>query len=193
MSLNILGGTYKGYTLRVPPGDFIRPTSVMLRRKIFDSHQDMSDFTFIDLCAGSGAMGLEALSRGALGIVLVEKHPKVYKLILENCKKFASENIRIVNQGAMEWLKYFKASYQGLADIQKRQTVLFLDPPYENHEVYEQIINLIEESDWFCGELWLESDEKKGLGQEKLPLFRGKLQKAYVQGSNYVAIITYEK
>lgn len=193
MSLNILGGTYKGFTLQVPLGDFIRPTSVMLRRKIFDSHQDMSNYTFIDLCAGSGAMGLEALSRGALHIVLVEKHPKVFKFTVENCKKFETENIQTVNKSAIEWLKYFKASYQTLNGNEQRQTVLFLDPPYENHDVYEQVIKALEEGDWFCGELWLESDEKKGISQKKLPISRGKLQKAYVQGSNYVAIITYEK
>lgn len=193
MSLNILGGTYKGITLQVPPGDFIRPTSVMLRRKIFDSHQDMSERTFVDLCAGSGAMGLEALSRGAENIILVEKHPKVFKYTVENSKRFENSAIQAVNKKALEWLKYFKQSYLSFDPEKQAQTVLFLDPPYEDHEVYQQIIGFLEEEEWYCGELWVESDEQKGIAQKKLPLIRGKLLKAYVQGSNYVAIINYQK
>lgn len=193
MSLNILGGTYKGLTLQVPSGDLIRPTSVMLRRKIFDSHQDMSGCTFIDLCAGSGAMGLESLSRGAESVILVEKNPKVFKYTMENSLRFANQSIQTVNKKALEWLAHFKQTYQSYDSQRQAETVLFLDPPYEDHQVYLDILRLLEEETWFCGELWLESDEQKGISEKKLPLTRGKLLKTYVQGSNYVAIINYQK
>jgi 16S rRNA (guanine966-N2)-methyltransferase len=59
MALKILQGEAKGLSL-VAPSSGTRPTSVLLRRKVFDAHQDMSDSIFIDCCAGTGAMGLEA-------------------------------------------------------------------------------------------------------------------------------------
>ena len=65
MSVKILGGFARGLNLLVPKGDLIRPTSIMLKRRVFDFFQRMDDKIFIDLCAGSGAVGLEAWSRGA--------------------------------------------------------------------------------------------------------------------------------
>lgn len=72
MAINILGGHAKGHALFVPPTSITRATTVMLRRKFFDAHQDLTNCLFIDLFAGSGAMGLEACSRGAERVILVE-------------------------------------------------------------------------------------------------------------------------
>ena len=57
MSIKILGGFARGQVLAVPKTDSIRPTSVMLRRRIYDFFQDLDGFYFLDICAGSGAMG----------------------------------------------------------------------------------------------------------------------------------------
>ena len=65
MSVKILGGPLKGLDLKVCDSKTLRPTSVMLRRKIFDSHQNLEGFFFVDACAGTGAVGIEAFSRGA--------------------------------------------------------------------------------------------------------------------------------
>jgi hypothetical protein len=74
MSIQILGGLARGRTLDVPTGNLIRPTSVMLRRRLFDARQDMSSFHFYDLCSGSGSVGIEAWSRGAEALFLNEKN-----------------------------------------------------------------------------------------------------------------------
>ena len=69
--MQIIGGLAKGHGLCVPRG--IRPTSTLLKRKLFDSHQTWEAVNFIDLCAGSGSVGLEAWSRGAKSVCLVEQ------------------------------------------------------------------------------------------------------------------------
>ena len=72
MTVKILGGVARGFPLALPRSDLTRPTSVLIKRKLFDWRQDLSGHTFIDLCAGSGAMGFEALSRSADKVVLVD-------------------------------------------------------------------------------------------------------------------------
>ena len=87
MSVKVLGGWAKGFSLKVPQGDQVRPTSVMLKRRVFDSVQNLEGTIFIDGCAGSGAMGIEAWSRGASEVHLLEKSPKVYRNLEENVKR----------------------------------------------------------------------------------------------------------
>ena len=111
MALTILGGLAKGQTLKVPPGDMIRPMSVLLKRKIFDSRQNLEGYRFVDLCAGSGAVGLESWSRGADEVYFTEINKKVAKLTQENLKKiqasYREENptFHFQNRDCLSWLK----------------------------------------------------------------------------------------
>jgi 16S rRNA (guanine966-N2)-methyltransferase len=81
MSIKILGGVAKGFTLVTPSESITRPTSVLLKRRLFDFYQNLNGHYFIDLCAGSGSIGIEAASRGAYPVLLVESNPKAYKVI----------------------------------------------------------------------------------------------------------------
>ena len=91
MSLKILGGKAKGFTISVPPADTIRPMQVMLKRRVFDSYQNLEGVTFVDLCAGSGAVGLEAWSRGADEIYYSEK---VYQVCFQTSGNLKSHTTR---------------------------------------------------------------------------------------------------
>ena len=71
--MEITGGIAKGVTVKVPSGVEVRPTSVRSRRALFDMLGDLSGKRFCDLFAGSGAVGIEAASRGAAHVLLVEK------------------------------------------------------------------------------------------------------------------------
>ena len=84
MSVKILGGVARGFPLALPRSDLTRPTSVMIKRKLFDWRQDLGGYTFIDLCAGSGAMGYEALSRGADKVVLVDSDKYAFMTMKKN-------------------------------------------------------------------------------------------------------------
>lgn len=196
MSLTLLGGVARGFSLEVPSGDHIRPTSVMLRRKIFDAHQDMSQLIFIDLCAGSGAVGLEAWSRGAQEIFLIEPDNKTYRHLSNNIKKITqrfepeARERRIVFQQmkATSWLEQFKLLYQNWDEAKQRNTILFLDPPYEKKQLYEQLASL-ELRQWFRGRLWVESDRQKGLAATHWEIWQEQFVKTYTQGTSYVAVL----
>ncbi|OUR96442.1 hypothetical protein A9Q84_08805 [Halobacteriovorax marinus] len=192
MSIKILGGLAKGQTLLVPKGDLIRPTSVMLRRKIFDARQDMSGYSFFDICAGSGAVGLEALSRGADEVTLVETNSKVFSLTKTNVKTIQNSsadlgNIQLQKGDAIKWLSKFQSTYMAMSEIEKESVIIFIDPPYEQHEIYKSALNILNEIN-FCGEIWIESDEQKGIKKSYLQeLFPDK--KIYSQGTSFILIV----
>tara|TARA_R110000868_G_scaffold351700_2_gene612963 strand:- start:3876 stop:4487 length:612 start_codon:yes stop_codon:yes gene_type:complete len=196
MALTLLGGIARGLALDVPKGDTVRPTSVMLRRKIFDAHQDLSNTTFIDLCAGTGAIGFEAWSRGAESLYLVEADVRAYKQLSLNIKKIntkfseESDERRIFSKQAkaLQWLSQFRQEYERWDFAKQQETILFLDPPYEKKSIYQEIVTFALR-DWFSGRLWIESDRQKGLASEYWQPWESQFVKTYVQGTSYIAIL----
>lgn len=188
MSLKILGGRLRGLSLVSPPENITRPTSTMLRRRIFDSHQDMQGVVFIDLCAGSGSIGFEAYSRGAKEIHFVEKNfqavSSVKKNIL-NAEKLTSDDnaFHLHKSDGLKWLKTFLAQEQ-----ETKNVVIFFDPPYEEKTLYEDIIKTLKNSS-FAGEFWIESCRQKGLAPETIIRWWGEdFSKLYWQGTSYLGI-----
>jgi 16S rRNA (guanine966-N2)-methyltransferase len=83
--VRIIGGSWRGRQISVPAGDGVRPTGDRVREAWFSIVQfDVPQATVIDLCAGSGALGIEALSRGAAHVTFVDASPKVLALIQKN-------------------------------------------------------------------------------------------------------------
>lgn len=187
MSLKILGGVARGFTLATPKTLDTRPTSVLIRRKIFDWRQHLDGHRFIDICAGSGAMGFEALSRGADEIFLVESGRLAVKSMKENKerleKSFAgSGQVNIFAMDALKWL----SQYMSFELAQDEQTILFMDPPYENHQLYLDILELLKSKE-FKGEVWLEADHLVGQNFELLTAYLD-LTKTVEQGDHFVLI-----
>lgn len=196
MSIKILGGIAKGLSLFVPKDHSIRPTSVMLKRKIFDSNQSLEGSTLVDLCAGTGAMALEAWSRGADGVYLVEENPKIYKLLKKNCEflteKFPEErSIRPLEsyQGdALKWLKNFKSLYGSWSEEKQESAIVFVDPPYGDLALYEALLEELA-GEWYSGTIWLEGDNKKGQSEE---FWRQKYSikgKGYTHGDSFLLVL----
>ena len=131
MGVKILGGSMKGKTIEIPSKG-TRPTSVILKRKFFDSLQEGLEFnTFIDLCAGSGGVGLEALSRGAREVTFVDKGKDQVQFIKKNCKrlKVDFEKVQIVQQDSLHWVRK-NAAFLG------NGSWIYFDPPYEMENLY---------------------------------------------------------
>ncbi|MBM3198269.1 MAG: 16S rRNA (guanine(966)-N(2))-methyltransferase RsmD [Chlamydiae bacterium] len=85
MSLHVLAGIYKGRPLKTPKGPLARPTTALLRKAVFDICQSkIENARFLDLFACSGAMGIEALSRGASHATFVEKDRSSLRILEEN-------------------------------------------------------------------------------------------------------------
>lgn len=183
MSIKIIGGLAKGFSLKVPREQVTRPTSILLRRKLFDWRQNLESFTFCDLFAGSGAVGLEAFSRGADYLLMNEVAKEAYGILKINYKKFlvfyskqANISIQIIEDkmtlskldGFKALKKIFQSSNQ--ENIQSEKIIIFLDPPYQNHEIYLQCLHFLKQEK-FRGELWVESDRVKGLREDHLKIF----------------------
>jgi 16S rRNA (guanine966-N2)-methyltransferase len=190
MSISILGGHASGHALFVPKGDSTRPTTIMLRRRFFDAHQDCSGLTFVDICAGTGAMGLEALSRGASEVVCVEKNKQVTRVLKSNVdsilKKVPNGNVRVDMASADQWLERFLRIYKTWDEEKQNNTYIFIDPPYELKDLYKKCLALIRNSE-FCGTLWIESDRQKGISEKDVKDVGYEFSKVYKQGTSFIA------
>lgn len=189
MSLKILGGLARGFPLATPKSDTTKPTSVLIKRKLFDWRQHMDDYVFIDLCAGSGAMGFEAFSRGSQKVLLNEFMRGAFLTIKENKSKIekafkVEENIlKVTNLEAKQWVQ--KELLYELPDT--KNAILFFDPPYENHSLYLDVLNLLKAQN-FEGEVWVESDRLKGPKISELSGVFHSIIKTIEQGDHFVLV-----
>jgi 16S rRNA (guanine966-N2)-methyltransferase len=118
--VRIISGSHKGHTIHAPSGRGTRPTSDRVRESIFNIVGPVEDATVLDLYAGSGAMGLEALSRGAASAVFVERDPDAIRAIERNLDKLRLRGT-VLRQDAIAVLAGEKRKYD----------LVFVDPPYE--------------------------------------------------------------
>lgn len=182
MELKILGGRFKGPAFCLPDHYDIRPSSVLLRRKIFDRYQHFEGYIFVDLCAGTGLVGLEALSRGAQKVIWVEKSQKHFMLLKKNLNPYLRINQdELVHDDALDWISQkMKSSLLG------RPVVVFFDPPYEQHELYVKFLETMILGHEYL--IWVESDRKKGPHQELWDQYSAYLIKSYSQGTRFINV-----
>ena len=133
--MRIIGGAARGRRLKAPRGRAVRPTSDRVREALFDILSPrISGSRFLDLFAGAGAVGLEALSRGAREVVLVEANERAAKVIRENAAALGgADRITLVRAKAA-------AAVRGLAASGAKFDVVFLDPPYRHRAVLERTL-----------------------------------------------------
>jgi len=135
LSVKILGGYLKGRKISVPPKG-TRPTSVLLRRRLFDSMQTMNGRDFVDLCAGSGVMGFEALSRGADAVRFVDEGRSQCTYLKKNIQTLGIEGEKalVTRSCANTWIKKNR-------EVFFENCVIFFDPPYNKKNLYFDFIN----------------------------------------------------
>lgn len=121
--MRITGGILRGRQVRVPKGDRVRPTTDRVREALFSVLRDrVEGAAFLDLYAGSGAVGLGAWSRGARPVWWVEQHSSSLAVLRRNVEGLCDEGTRIVRDDAVRFLK------KGL--VPARFDIIFADPPY---------------------------------------------------------------
>jgi 16S rRNA (guanine966-N2)-methyltransferase len=119
--LRIVGGLWRSRVLRFPDAEGLRPTPDRVRETLFNwLGQRLTGLACVDLFAGSGALGFEAMSRGAARVVLVERDRKVCEQLVRSARELGAEDLEVVHADAMEWL----------ARPGERYDVAFVDPPY---------------------------------------------------------------
>lgn len=124
--MKISGGEFKGRTLKTPKGPATRPTKSILREAFFNICQhEIQGARFLDLFAGSGSMGFEALSRGAASVVFVEQNPNAIRCIRENIAL-----LQMQTRAELLPADVFSA----LKRLEKRKdsfNLIYIDPPYD--------------------------------------------------------------
>ena len=135
--MRVIAGKYRSRKLHSPPaGMDLRPTSDRLRETLFNVVAPRTpDSVWIDLFSGTGAVGIEALSRGARFVYFVEAEKKAVRIIRQNLDDLGiAADFEIYQGDAAQTLHQMEA--------QKTQAdFVFLDPPYHQHGTYEQILS----------------------------------------------------
>ena len=143
--MRIIAGTFRSRQLKSPKGLTLRPTSDRLRETLFNVLQDrIADSRFVDLFAGTGAIGIEAISRGAKEVIFIENHRPTAELIRENLDLLEIRSgARVLPIDAIRGLQ--KLAAEQSADSLAFD-IIFLDPPYAAAYEYEQILAFLGES-----------------------------------------------
>ena len=141
----IIAGAYKGKVLNLPSLDVTRSSKAVLKESVFNVLQfDIIDKIFIESFAGSGSIGLEAISRGAKRAYFIELDKKSYSILVKNCKSINIEKCQTIQGNAFVQtpliLEFLKNS--------KEEVILYVDPPFDFREgmedIYDKSFRMIE-------------------------------------------------
>ena len=123
--IKISNGTKKGFKLKVPTTGHVRPKTGKTRKMIFDVLQSVDNYKILDLFAGCGSLGIEALSMGANFVTFIDSSPISIKYIKENLKKCTFEDSSDVQK------KDFSVATRELMRKDVKFDLIFIDPPYD--------------------------------------------------------------
>lgn len=124
-ALRVTGGVLGGRVLVAPPGRGVRPTTDRVRESVFARLPDLADARVLDLFAGTGALGIEALSRGAARVCFVEEARASLATLARNLSSLGIEaSARVLRQDVIH-------AVRDLGQAGERFDLVFLDPPYE--------------------------------------------------------------
>ena len=149
--IRIIGGTHRSRQLTVLDADGLRPTLDRVKETLFNwLGQDLTGQSCLDLFAGSGSLGFEAISRNAQSVTMVEKSSQVAQQLISNSKLLRAENCQIINSEAQRFLAKNSLKFD----------VIFLDPPY-NSALLEQSLRLITPHLAVDGVIYIEYHQNK--------------------------------
>ncbi|MCX5694312.1 MAG: 16S rRNA (guanine(966)-N(2))-methyltransferase RsmD [Candidatus Omnitrophica bacterium] len=158
--MRITTGKYRNRKLHMPQG--IRPTQDKVRKAVFDILGDISGLTFLELFAGSGAVGFEALSRGAAALTLVEANRDSILAIKRNIALLNATECIIYHLEAEKVIK--------LLSLDKKSfDIVFIDPPY-NKDMGKKILQTLEGYDILapCGLIIVQHSRLEELSKDSL-------------------------
>lgn len=183
--IQIVGGRLKNKALRVPAGNQVRPTSNRVREAVFNMlHHliDWREYTALDLYAGSGALGLEAFSRGVNEVHFVESGSKQLPVLKANLQACQTEDkpFHLHRGQARKWLAQLNFGC--------RKCLVFIDPPYAAGE-YEPLLSTLAKHPCLAEESLLVVECPSQLGLPALPEFACLKSRSY--GSTRVEIWCY--
>jgi len=194
--VRVIAGKYRSRRLQTLRGTALRPSSDRLRETLFNIlGAAIEGAIFIDLFAGSGAVGIEALSRGARGAIFVENHPAGAALITRNLaslgiptaaqvasRKTFAGSAEILRMNAMDAL-------ERLAQGGVHVDFAFADPPYANTRAYEDILEFLGESELLARSGRVIAEHRR---KSDLPTIVGRLERTRVVEQGDTALSFYK-
>lgn len=174
--MRVVAGKYRSRVLKSLRAS-LRPTSDRLRETLFNIlGATVEGSIFVDVYAGTGAVGIEALSRGAREVIFIEKHPAVVTLIRENLQSLEIET-GVVRLGSPRVEILAMDAVRGLEMLASRRVhahFFFLDPPYAEKEEYERTLDFLDSSPILTPGGWVivEHDKRRALPERLAQLER---------------------
>ncbi|RPH29120.1 16S rRNA (guanine(966)-N(2))-methyltransferase [Buttiauxella warmboldiae] len=153
--IRIIGGQWRGRKLPVPDSPGLRPTTDRVRETLFNwLAPSMVDATVLDCFAGSGALGLEALSRYAARATLLEMDRNVSQQLQKNLLTLKAANGKVVNSNTLHFL----------AQPGEPHTIVFVDPPFRKG-LLDETLALLESNGWLADDalIYVESEVENGM------------------------------
>tara|TARA_B100000446_G_scaffold21525_1_gene17569 strand:- start:996 stop:1598 length:603 start_codon:yes stop_codon:yes gene_type:complete len=155
-TLRLIGGKWRGRKLNFPAVEGLRPTGDRIRETLFNwLMADLPGARCLDAFSGSGALGLEALSRGAQAATLVEMNPVAARQLQDNLKLLQCEQAEVINDSCLNWLA---RAPENAFDV------VFLDPPFQQN-LWHETIALLDQRQWLKPEaaIYIETPRKLAL------------------------------
>lgn len=157
--LRIIGGQWRGRRLCFPDAPGLRPTPDRVRETLFNWLAPvLPGARCLDLFAGSGALGIEALSRGATEVVFVERHPGAVRALRENLGRLNAQGAWVEHTEALDWLRRPCAPFD----------IVLLDPPF-GQGLLKPACAVLEQGGWLTSTAWIYLEAETGLHPLPLP------------------------
>ncbi|WP_268869704.1 16S rRNA (guanine(966)-N(2))-methyltransferase RsmD [Mycoplasmopsis felifaucium] len=151
--IRIISGKYRHRQIEQPDTKNTRPTMDRVREAIFSSIRfEISEKIVLDLFAGSGSIGIEALSNGAMKAVLVDNDKNAIKTIKQNISSLGINNAEVFACNSLDFLQKFTG---------REFDFIFLDPPYAEYDLLNQCLELIKQNKFLSkfGQIIIETDD----------------------------------
>lgn len=152
--IRIIGGQWRGRKLPVPDSAGLRPTTDRVRETLFNwLAPDIRQARCLDCFAGSGALGLEALSRYAASATLLELERPVAQQLEKNLRTLGASQARVIQTHTLNWLAQTGEPYN----------VVFIDPPFRKG-LLQETVTLLEQNGWLAADalIYVESEVEHG-------------------------------
>ncbi|EDN65612.1 conserved hypothetical protein [Beggiatoa sp. PS] len=157
--IRIIAGQWRGRKLQVPTQLEVRPTTSRVRETLFNwLAMDIPGSRCLDLFAGSGALGIEAASRGAKQVVLVENQRQIVQGLKQQLAKLTAEHLKIICADVRQFLKKTPSTFD----------IVFLDPPF-GQDLLSPCCTLLEQNGWLNSTAHIYLETKRNLGEPQLP------------------------
>jgi len=155
--ISVIAGKHKGRKLYEVNNLHVRPTQAKVRKSIFQILEPFDGMEVLDLYAGVGTLGIEAMSRGATRVVFVEKNRRVFKVLKKNIELFETDQCDLFLTDSFQFLTLSKNQYFD---------IIFADPPYNEvsfQSIKEKVANTLNPGGIFCMEMQRESIEEPNI------------------------------